>query len=67
MQTLHCIFGTDIWTLSYFHCLDCSTLSATRNGFLSARKADINKGFQHLVVVVVVVVVVVATQVKKSF
>jgi hypothetical protein len=36
--------------------------------FLSARKADLKKGFQHLVVVlVVVVVVVVGTRVKKSF
>jgi hypothetical protein len=41
--------------------------------FLSARKADLKKGFQHLVVVlvlvvvVVVVVVVVGTQVKKRF
>jgi hypothetical protein len=39
--------------------------------FLSARKADLKKGFQHLVVVllvvVVVVVVVVGTRVKKCF
>jgi hypothetical protein len=37
--------------------------------FLSARKADLKKGFQHLVlgVVVVVVVVVVGTRVKKRF
>jgi hypothetical protein len=39
--------------------------------FLSARKADQKKGFQHLVVVVVVVlvvlVVVVGTRVKKRF
>jgi hypothetical protein len=34
-------------------------------GFLSARKADLKKGFQHLVVLVVVVVV--GTQVKKRF
>jgi hypothetical protein len=36
--------------------------------FLSARKADLKKGFQHLVVLVlVVVVVVVGTGVKKRF
>jgi membrane protein DedA with SNARE-associated domain len=35
--------------------------------FLSARKADLKKGFQHLVLVVVVVVVVVGTRVKKRF
>jgi t-SNARE complex subunit (syntaxin) len=38
--------------------------------FLSARKADLKKGFQHLVVLVVlvvVVVVVVGTRVKKRF
>jgi hypothetical protein len=35
--------------------------------FLSARKADLKKGFQHLVVVVVVVVLVVGTRVKKRF
>jgi hypothetical protein len=45
--------------------------------FLSARKADLKKGFQHLVllvvlvvvvlVVVVLVVVVVGTRVKKRF
>jgi hypothetical protein len=34
--------------------------------FLSARKADLKKGFQHLVVLLVVVVVV-GTQVKKRF
>jgi hypothetical protein len=34
--------------------------------FLSARKADLKKGFQHLVVVVVVVLVV-GTRVKKRF
>jgi hypothetical protein len=36
---------------------------------LSARKADLKKGFQHLVVVVVVVVVLVlvGTRVKKRF
>jgi t-SNARE complex subunit (syntaxin) len=43
----------------------------TTHVFLSARKArkaDLKKGFQHLVVVVVVVVlVVVCTRVKKSF
>jgi hypothetical protein len=33
--------------------------------FLSARKADLKKGFQHLVVVVVVLVV--GTRVKKHF
>jgi t-SNARE complex subunit (syntaxin) len=44
-----------------------------RNWFLSARKADLKKGFQHLVVIVVVlvlvlvVVVVVGTGVKKGF
>jgi t-SNARE complex subunit (syntaxin) len=39
------------------------------NPFLSARKADLKKGFQHLVVLVVVlvVVVVVGTRVKKRF
>jgi t-SNARE complex subunit (syntaxin) len=40
------------------------------NIFLSARKADLKKGFQHLVVLVllvVVVVVVVGTRVKKHF
>jgi t-SNARE complex subunit (syntaxin) len=41
------------------------------NPFLSARKADLKKGFQHLVVlvivVVVVLVVVVGTRVKKGF
>jgi t-SNARE complex subunit (syntaxin) len=37
--------------------------------FLSARKADLKKGFQHLVVLVLVlvVVVVVCTRVKKSY
>jgi t-SNARE complex subunit (syntaxin) len=39
--------------------------------FLSARKADLKKGFQHLfvvvVLVVVVVIVVIGTQVKKRF
>jgi hypothetical protein len=36
--------------------------------FLSARKADLKKGFQHLVVLVVVlIVVVVGTRVKKRF
>jgi hypothetical protein len=35
--------------------------------FLSARKADLKKGFQHLVVVVVLLVVVVGTRVKKRF
>jgi hypothetical protein len=36
--------------------------------FLSARKADLKKGFQHLVVVVLVlVVVVVGTRVKYAF
>jgi uncharacterized protein (UPF0333 family) len=36
--------------------------------FLSARKADLKKGFQHLVVVVLVLVlVVVCTPVKKSY
>jgi hypothetical protein len=35
--------------------------------FLSARKADLKKGFQHLVVLVVVLVVVVGTGVKKRF
>jgi t-SNARE complex subunit (syntaxin) len=37
--------------------------------FLSARKADLKKGFQHLVllVVLVVVLVVVGTRVKKRF
>jgi hypothetical protein len=37
--------------------------------FLSARKADLKKGFQHLVVLVVLVVVVlvVGTRVKKRF
>jgi hypothetical protein len=30
--------------------------------FLSARKADLKKGFQHLVVVLVVLVVVVGTR-----
>jgi hypothetical protein len=45
----------------------------SKKGFsLSARKADLKKGFQHLVVVLVVVVVVVVgggggTRVKKSF
>jgi t-SNARE complex subunit (syntaxin) len=43
----------------------------TGNIFLSARKADLKKGFQHLVLlvvlVVVVVVVVVGTRVKKRF
>jgi hypothetical protein len=34
--------------------------------FLSARKADLKKGFQHLVVLVVVVVLV-GTRVKKGF
>jgi hypothetical protein len=40
------------------------------NRFLSARKADLKKGFQHLVVVVLVVlfvVLVVGTRVKKGF
>jgi hypothetical protein len=36
--------------------------------FLSARKADLKKGFQHLVVVVLVVVVpVVGTRIKKRY
>jgi hypothetical protein len=36
--------------------------------FLSARKADLKKGFQHpVLVVVVVVVLVVGTRVKKRF
>jgi hypothetical protein len=40
--------------------------------FLSARKADLKKGFQHLVLVLVLVVVVVVvvgggTRVKKGF
>jgi hypothetical protein len=36
--------------------------------FLSARKADLKKGFQHLLVLVLVVVVlVVGTRVKKRF
>jgi t-SNARE complex subunit (syntaxin) len=38
--------------------------------FLSARKADLKKGFQHLVVLVfvlVLVVLVVGTRVKKRF
>jgi hypothetical protein len=34
--------------------------------FLSARKADLKKGFQHLVVLVVLVVLV-GTRVKKGF
>jgi hypothetical protein len=34
--------------------------------FLSARKADLKKGFQHLVVLVVLVLVVVGTRVKKT-
>jgi t-SNARE complex subunit (syntaxin) len=40
------------------------------SAFLSARKADLKKGFQHLVlvlVVLVVVVLVVGTRVKKGF
>jgi hypothetical protein len=36
-----------------------------RTQFLSARKADLKKGFRHLVLVVVVLVV--GTQVKKRF
>jgi t-SNARE complex subunit (syntaxin) len=43
----------------------------TGNIFLSARKADLKKGFQHLVLLVVlvvlVVVVVVGTRDKKRF
>jgi hypothetical protein len=35
--------------------------------FLSARKADLKKGFQHLVHVLVVVVLVVCTRVKNCF
>jgi hypothetical protein len=35
--------------------------------FLSARKADLKKGFQHLVLLVLVVVVVVGTRVKNAF
>jgi hypothetical protein len=35
--------------------------------FLSARKADLKKGFQHLVVVLLLLVVVVGTRVKKRF
>jgi hypothetical protein len=35
--------------------------------FLSARKADLKKGFQHLVLVLVLVVLVVGTRVKKGF
>jgi t-SNARE complex subunit (syntaxin) len=39
-----------------------------QNNFLSARKADLKKGFQHLVVVVLVVLVlVVGTRAKKRF
>jgi hypothetical protein len=53
----------------------CSSISyfkdsVIHNWFLSARKADLKKGFQNLVVVVVVVVVVVlvvGTRVKKRF
>jgi hypothetical protein len=41
--------------------------SVKRSGrFLSARKADLKKGFQHLVVLVLVLVLV-GTQVKKRF
>jgi hypothetical protein len=35
--------------------------------FLSARKADLKMGFQHLVLLVLVLVVVVGTRVKKRF
>jgi hypothetical protein len=35
--------------------------------FLSARKADLKKGFQHLVVVLLVFLVVVCTQAKNAF
>jgi hypothetical protein len=44
-------------------------LVAPEGRFLSARKADLKKGFQHLVVLVVVLVLVlvVGTRVKKGF
>jgi hypothetical protein len=40
-------------------------VNITGNMFLSARKADLKKGFQHLVLVLVVLVV--GTRVKKGF
>jgi hypothetical protein len=47
----------------------CNAMQCTNeNPFLSARKADLKKGFQHLVVLVVLVVVlVVGTRVKNAF
>jgi hypothetical protein len=56
------LFSGFFISLSQFHFIEtfCQL-------FLSARKADLKKGFQHLVVVVVVVVVVVGTRVKKRF
>jgi hypothetical protein len=58
--------------VEFVHVADRLTLGKERSSewhsFLSARKADLKKGFQHLVVLVVVVVIlVVCTQVKKSF
>jgi t-SNARE complex subunit (syntaxin) len=53
------------WNVRETRGLDLNSLS-----FLSARKADLKKGFQHLVVLVVVLVVVVVlvgTRVKKGF
>jgi t-SNARE complex subunit (syntaxin) len=64
MKELVQLFGTVL--CSFIRSLD-------RTGFLSARKADLKKGFQHLVllvllvVLVVVLVVVVGTRVKKRF
>jgi hypothetical protein len=51
-----------------YHFLSHSNFSALLH-FLSARKADLKKGFQHLVVVLVLVLVlvVVGTRVKKGF
>jgi hypothetical protein len=45
---------------------DVSKCHNVTHQFLSARKADLKKGFQHLVVLVVVLVVV-GTRVKKGF
>jgi t-SNARE complex subunit (syntaxin) len=52
------------------HRVPSTVLGDISSGFLSARKAGLKKGFQHLVVLVVVVLVVVVlvgTRVKKGF
>jgi t-SNARE complex subunit (syntaxin) len=64
---IHCFFA------EFDNKIKSSTVSTTSSiaDFLSARKADLKKGFQHLVVLVVVLVlvlvVVVGTGVKKGF